>query len=339
MVRVVATFPTVNIEDAAEARSLGVTLLRAVWSTESDLADALSSADIVLTRQTVPLTEGVIARMQRCRLIHNAGTGHSGIDVAVATRHGIPVSHPGSFCTDEVAEHTMALVLASVRKLVRLDAGVREGLWVGYDKPGIAAIRKPMFRIRGSTLGIVGYGRIGRRVAEIARGMGFRIVVHSPSVPAPVFAETGVTAADLSELLKRADVVALTGAARREGGFVLGQEALRLMKPTAFLVNCAHGSLVDIAALQQAISDGTIAGAALDVVPGESLPAGHPLTRLDNVILTASSAGYSETSYSEMRRLCWEAVRRVLAGELPDHLLNPEVEWRLPRSVAMGGAS
>jgi D-3-phosphoglycerate dehydrogenase len=337
MVRIAATFPTDNVEDEEEAAALGVRLEQVQWSDVVDLAAALRMADIVVTRQTVPLTASVIAAMERCVLIHNVGTGHSGLDISAASRSGIWVSHPGDFCTEEVAEHTVALILASVRKIVRLDTGSRAGLWLGYRKPGIASIRKPMFRVRGSTLGLVGLGRIGRRVSALARGLGFEVIAYSPSVPTNTFAEVGVGRVGLEDLLRRSDVVALTGVPRPDRRCLIGSAEFDRMKPTAYLVNCAHGSLVDEEALYRALRDGVIAGAAIDVLTDEALLPGNRLADLDNIVFTASTAGYSETSYSEMRRRTWDAIRRVLSGARPEVLLNPEIERRVLRRMPRAG--
>lgn len=332
MVKIVSTFSPVHFRDDLECIAIGISLEELKWSSEEDLAGGLRNADIVVTRQAIPLSEKVISGLDRCRLIHNIGTGHSGIDVEAATRMGIPVSYPGDFCVREVGEHTIALALACARKVVRLDAAARRGAWSGYGNPDIIAVRRPMFRIAGSVFAIVGLGRIGRTAAKLAQGLGFRVVACSPSVPDDVFAELGIERLDLGDLLAIADIVALTGAARRDRPPLLGRAEFEAMKPTAYLVNCAHGSLVDQAALQAALSEGAIAGAALDVLALERLRPDDPLVSLDNVIFTASSAGYSEISYDAMKQRLWSAIRAVLDGRRPEFLINPDVVTRPPET-------
>jgi D-3-phosphoglycerate dehydrogenase len=223
-----------------------------------------------------------------------------------------------SYCEHEVAEHALALLFALARRVVAFDRSVRDGEWS-------LARGRPIHRIAGTTLGIVGFGRIGRMLARKAQGLGMTVVVHQPRLAEADASAAGVEAVALDELAHRADVVSLHVPLDEGTRHLVDRDLLRAMKPTAFLVNTARGGIVDRDALLEALREGWIAGAALDVVEPEPLPADDPLLALPNLIATPHAAYYSEESLVDLGRLAAENVAAVLDGRRPTSVVNPEV--------------
>lgn len=312
--------------DEADYREIGVEFIPRPCQTEEEIIKAARDADFILTFKK-PVTRKVIEQLERCRLIYNIGTGYETIDMEAATEHGICVSYPDAYCSEEVAEHAMALILACARKLVRLDRAVRDGKWESYEKREIRFnILPPMLPIRGKTLGLIGFGRIARKLVPKAKGFEMRVLALDPYVPASVFDEYGVEAVPLDYLLENSDFLSVHAAFTSDARHMLGAEQFQRMKPTAYVINCARGEFIDEAALYQALSRGEIAGAALDVIQEERMLPDHPLLKLDNVIITPHTAYYSEESLARMRRRPFEEIERMVNGQWPQWLLNSEVK-------------
>jgi len=312
--------------DESDYRKIGAEFTTSPCQTEEEIIDAARDADFILTFKK-PFTRKVIKQLARCRMIYNIGTGYETIDLEAATEHGICVSYPDAYCSEEVAEHAMALILACARKLVRLERAVREGKWESYEKREIRFhILPPMFPIRGQTLGIIGLGRIGQKLVPKARGFEMRVIAFDPYVPASVFKKCGVEAVELDYLLENSDFVSVHAAFTYGAGHMLGAEQFRRMKPTAYVINCARGEFIDEEALYQALSRGEIAGAALDVIQGESMPLDYPLLKLDNVIITPHTAYYSEEAVDRLRKRPFEEIARMVKGDWPQWLINTEVK-------------
>ena len=266
---------------------------------------ALASDGLLVQYSTVDAT--LIARLRRCRVIGSYGVGYDQIDVAAAAARGITVVHVPDYGTEEVSDHTLCLLLGVARGLPGLQTGLRGGGW-DYAASG------PLHRLSGRTLGIVGLGRIGRRVAAKARPFGLRVLAADPYLPAEVFAEQGVERRPLDRLLAESDFVSLHVPLTEETRGLLDARAFRLMKPGACLINAARGALVDETALLEALDDGRLAGAGLDVLAVEPPPAEHPLLRHPRVLVTPHSAWYAEEAMRDLQRLLAEDVGRVLAG-------------------------
>jgi len=328
--RVVLTARLPFVQDEEECRKIEAELFPIPCDTEDELIAATQDADAVLTNSPQPFTSKVLSKLNKCKLIHNLGTGYDGIDVQAATDYGICVSFPGDYCVDEVAEHTVALILACARKVVRLDRVIRRmETSIEHDsvaQPEIRKIWPPLFQIKGQTLGLIGFGRIGRLVVSKAKGFGFRVIAFDPYLPSNVFKESGAESVTLDKLLSESDFISVHAALTEENRHLLGIEQFKKMKPTAYLINCARGGIADEEALCTALANGYIAGAGLDVVTGESLSLEHRLRKLENVILTGHSAWYSEHSMSELKRRAYEHLGQVFRGEWPTWLLNPEVK-------------
>jgi len=329
--RVVMTALLTHLQDEEECRKIGAELFTIPCRTEDELIAATQDADGIITVPPQPFTRKVISKLNKCRLIHNIGAGYEGIDVQAATDYGICASFAGDYCSEEVAEHTMALILACARKVVRLDKAVRAGNWdVDIDhsvnQPEIRKIWSPIFQIKGKTLGIIGLGRIGRLVVPKSNGFGIRVIAFDPYLPSNVFKELGVESVTFDKLLSESDFVTVNAALTKESRHLLGIEQFKKMKPTTYFINCARGEFIDTDALYTALTSGYIAGAGLDVVSGESLSLDHPLFKLENVIFTAHSGWYSEYALGEMKRRPYEHLGQVFRGELPTRLINLEVK-------------
>jgi D-3-phosphoglycerate dehydrogenase len=250
--------------------------------------------------------------LPRLRVLARCGAGYDNIDLSAADERGIALTYVPGASDHEVAEHTVALLLGAARKIATSDRAVRTGGW-----PSSAALA-PMIRVHGSTLGLVGFGRIARAVAGKSHALGMQVQALDPFVDPSVFAEAGVTGVEsLSDLLGQADFVSLHvpgGADRRA---LIGSAEFDSMRANAVLINTARGSLVDTEALVEALRSGRIAGAALDVLEPEPVPAGHPLLTFDNVVITPHSAAFSAQALATLRSRALDDIFAVLAGRQP----------------------
>lgn len=288
---------------------------------EDGLIANLRDADVVLV-SGAPITRRVMENMPRCRGVVRYGVGLDNVDVPAATDLGIVVAHVLNFCTEEVANHVILLLLATAKKLLILDRRMRDGRW-----GGIPAAEYPT--VFGQTLGIVGLGEIGRSLARKAQALGMEVIACDPYVkkragplPARLVA--------LEDLLRRSDYVSLNCPLTEETSHLVGGRELALMKPTAVLINTARGPVVDEPALVEALRRGTIAAAGLDVFEVEPLPASSPLLKLDNVILTPHTAGISHQSARTVRTEVGKAAADLLAGRWPCYVANRDVRPRVP---------
>jgi D-3-phosphoglycerate dehydrogenase len=276
--------------------------------------------DALLNTYAGPITAEVMARMPRCRIIARYGIGVDTIDLDAATEAGIIVTNNPTYCIEEVAEHTMALLLACARKVALYDRLVRKGRW--EVPPG-----KPMFRLVGRTLGLVGFGNIARAVAVRAAAFGMRVLYYDPFVKAGEFQVPGEKK-ELFEMLRESDFVSVHPPLIPPTRGMINDEALAQMKPTAFLVNCARGPIVDTPALVRALDAGRIAGCALDTTDPEPLPDPHPLRGRENVTITPHAAWYSEQAMVGLQAGAPNEVRRVLTGQWPVNVVNPAVRGK-----------
>lgn len=310
----------------------GIPLIKASIFTEEDLIQAAADADAVLVGGIEPYTARVIREMKRCKIISRTGIGYNNIDVEEATRQGIPVSIVLDASVPEVSDHAIALLLAFSRKIFALAQSVREGRWKAGD-PAMVRRRGKMFRLGEQTLGIVGVGRIGTQVARKGRAFGLRILGFDPYLDAKELEKRGAQKVDFDYLLKESDYISLNAPFTPETRHMFGAEAFGRMKPTAVLINTARGGLVDERALYQAIVEGQILGAGLDVTDPEPPDAKNPLLSLDQVLVTGHSAFYSETSVAELFRKGAEAIIMALRGQWPPTLANPEVKEQKNRRI------
>jgi D-3-phosphoglycerate dehydrogenase len=268
----------------------------------------------LLAGPETPLTADDIRALPDLRIVAITSTGHDHVPVDAVARQGAWVTTSAGYCTQEVADHTIALVLSLLRGVTALDHAVRAGRWDVTE----AAPR----RIAGTVLGLVGHGRIGRAVGERAAALGMRVVAHDPRDP------TGPT---FMEVLGEADVVSLHLPLTAESAGMVDASALAAMKPGSYFVNTARGALVDHRALTEALGVGCLAGAALDVLPIEPLPPDDPLLDCPNLILNPHAAWYSAEALARPFRQAAAAVADVLAGREPrGAVARPQAPARSP---------
>ena len=288
--------------------------------TPAEFLPEAEDCDALLNTYAGPITAEVMAQMPRCKIIARYGIGVDTIDLAAATEAGIIVTNNPSYCIEEVAEHTLALLLACARKVSFYDRLVRAGRW--EVPPG-----KPLFRLAGRTLGLVGFGNIARAVAARAAAFGMRVLYVDPFVQPGQFDAPGEKK-ELDELLAESDFISVHPPLIPETRGMMNDQAFGRMKPTAFLINCARGPIVDTDALVRALDAGRIAGCALDTTDPEPLPDPHPLRGRDNVILTPHAAWYSEQAMVGLQAGAPQEVRRVLSGEWPVNVVNRAVRGK-----------
>jgi D-3-phosphoglycerate dehydrogenase / 2-oxoglutarate reductase len=285
---------------------------------EDELVALATHVDAILTNwRRVP--PAALEAAAHCRVVGRYGVGVDNIPVELATELGILVVNVPDFCLEEVSDHAMALLLACARRVVAFSRSTREGRW------DLLGLGRGLPRLREQTLGLVGFGNIARALAPKARGFGLRVVAYTPRI-APGPAPDGVEPTnDLGKLLAESDYVSLHAPATPETRNLIGAEELRLMKPTAYLINTSRGALVDEQALLRALSEGWIAGAALDVLSTEPPRPNDPLLQLDNVIVTPHAAFYSDTAISELQTKAARNIVSVLQGQVPASVVNPDV--------------
>ncbi|HOS93602.1 MAG TPA: C-terminal binding protein [Armatimonadota bacterium] len=298
-------------------------IVEAEGASDDEVRSAARDCDALMV-VSAHVRGSVIEQLTRCRIISRLGTGVDKIDVEAATRRGIFVTNLPDFCTNEVADHTMALLLAAARQLKLFEAGARQGK-VPRDV-------RHMRRLATCTLSLIGFGRIGRAVAVRARAFGMRVLACDPALTAEAAAETGVSVVDLPTALAEADYLSLLCPLTPATRHMLTLEQFRQMKPTAVLINTGRGELVDEDDLVTALREGIIRYAAIDVYgivdvfAPQGFPTGHPLFSLPNVLLTPHVSAFSEEALAEQRRGGAEAVVQVLSGQWPRHPVNPDVK-------------
>ena len=309
-------FPSLEPEQRVLA-PLGVELRPGQCRSEEEIIELTKGAHAVLNCYA-KMTARVIEKLDRCKIIARYGIGVDNVDLVAATRAGILVTNVPDYCVDEVSDHALALMLALARQIVLGDGAVREGRW---DVVAHAGIR----RLRGQTLGLLGFGKIARAVAAKVQAIGMKVLAYDPYVDSELIAPYGAEAVNLDRLLAEADALSVHVPLSPETRNLIGEGELTRMKPTAFLINTSRGGIVDEQALAEALNAGRIGGAALDVLSVEPPPLDHPLRKLPNVILTPHFAFYSRESVIELQTKAAEEVARALKGDPPRSPVNPEV--------------
>ncbi len=296
----------------------GASVVVAPDGEEATLVELARDADAIMTC-FAQVTENVVRAAERCIVIGRFGVGVDNIAVNTATELGIAVTYVPDYCVDEVSDHVMALLHAWNRKIALFDRSVKERGW------GSQPLTMRMMRLRGKTIGIVGFGRIGQAVAAKARAFGLNIIATDPAVPAESVEALGGRMVDLPTLLGESDFVSLHTPLSDTTRNLIGREELTMMKQEAFLINAARGPLIDEAALYDALKAGIIGGAGLDVMVDNSPPQDHPLLSLHNIIITPHVAFFSQESTLELEQRAAAEVVSVMQGRMPDNLVNPAV--------------
>ena len=279
-----------------------------------------ADCDALLNTYAGPITADTMSKMPRCKIIARYGIGVDTIDLDAATAAGIIVTNNPTYCIEEVAEHTMALLLSAARKITFYDRQVRAGKW--EVPPG-----KPIQRLAGSTIGLVGFGNIARQVAIRAAAFGMKVLYADPFVKDGQFDAPGKKM-ELMDMLKQSDFVSVHPPLTPQTRKSINDEAFAAMKPNAVIINCARGPVIDTDALVRALDAKKIAGAALDTTDPEPLPNPHPLRGRENVIINPHAAWYSEQAMIGLQAGAHGEVRRVLTGEWPINVVNKAVKGK-----------
>lgn len=309
-------FPSLEPEQRV-LTPLGVELRPAQCKSEEEIIELTRDADAVLNCYA-KMTARVIENLHRCKIIARYGIGVDNVDLAAATKAGILVTNVPDYCIDEVSDHALALLLALARRIAVADGAVKAGAWDVVAHSGIR-------RLRGQTLGLIGFGRIAKALASKVQALGIKVLVYDPYVEAVAIAHHGAEAASFDRILTDTDAISIHVPLSEETHNLFGERELARMKPTAFLINTSRGGIVDERALAIALKENRLGGAALDVLAVEPPPHDHPLRQAPNMILTPHLAFYSRESVMELQTKAAEEVARALRGEPPRSPINREV--------------
>ena len=333
-VRLNATLSPMDPYERALFQNFHLSPLEVEANTPAAIIPHVADCDALFVVSTA-LPLAVIESLTRCRVISRLGTGTDKIDVAEATRKGILVTNVPAFCVEEQADHTMALLLALLRKLPQMAQAMSEGAWARARRQASANQR-----LAGRVLGLIGFGNSARAVAARARGFGLRVIATRRNMDAPRAAadELGVEMMGLERLLAQSDYLSLHLPLVADTYHLLDETMLRRMKPGAYLINTSRGAIVDEMALVRLLCDGTLGGAGIDTFEGidvfveEERPPDHPLLSLDNVILTPHVGAISVQAMQDVSNGGIENAAAVLSGCWPrrENLVNPDVVPRFP---------
>lgn len=309
-----SVFP--NLDPARQVlATIGAELRMADTPTPEGIVAAATASDALLVTYA-KITADMIKNMPKCRVISRFGIGVDNVDIEAATASGIVVTKVPDYCIDEVSDHAMALLLAIVRKIPSSSARTHGGRW---EMKAVV----PIHRLRGSVLGLAGFGRIPQLVVPKAQAFGMKVIAYDPFIPAEVFAKAGVDRVELPALLATSDYISVHTPLTPETKGLFNRETFAKMKRGSYIVNTARGPIIDEAALAEALDSGQIGGAALDVMTQEPPPA-SPLFGRDNVIITPHTSFYSEESLVELQVKAAQEVVAVLSGRSPRNPVNPE---------------
>lgn len=318
-------FPTLDISQSIFSGN-GIELQAMQTRDPETILDAAGHAEAIIVGMA-RIDPKIIAGLERCKVIVRLGVGFDNVDVAAATARGIMVVNIPDFCTEEVSDHAIALIVMIARRVLAGRQAVRDGKW------GPMAIDFTSFRrLNQQTLGLFGFGRIARCLAEKARGLKMTCISCDPFVPADAMAAVGVARVEMQQLLAQSDFISLHSPLTKDTENAFGLAQFRAMKRTAWLLNTARGPVLREDELIQALDEKLIAGAALDVLTKEPPDKNHPLMNRDNVIITPHMGSWTLDSRDDLQTKGAEEVVRALKGEIPKNVVNRDV-------LARAGAS
>ena len=282
---------------------------------EKEVAAAVQEADAVLVN-LAPVNKRVIVSMKKCRVISRYGVGYDNVDVDAATEAGIWVARVPDYSYEDVSDHALALLLGCIRKISYKDRRVREGGWNLKSE-------QPVHRIKGRTLGLIGYGAIAKTLHRKVSGLGLsRVLVYDPYLKPDEVRKNGGEPVGMGELLNQADYISVHVPLTEETRGLISVSEIEKMKRSAILINTSRGPVLDEDAVVEALKSGRINSAGLDVFVEEPLPEGHPLKTLDNVILSDHTGFYSEESLKELKTKAARNIAEVLKGGKPVYPVN-----------------
>ena len=312
-------WPTTEPEEAVLLEEADATVVVSPSGDEDTLISLAGDVDAIMTC-FAQVTPNVLRSAPRCMAVGRFGVGVDNIAVDTATELGMAVTYVPDYCVDEVSDHVMALLLGWNRRVGLFDNSVKGEGW------GSVPLTMRIMRLRGKTLGVVGFGRIGQAVAHKALAFGFRVLAFDPYMTAQQCALRGARKVDdLDALLAESEFVTLHSPLNAETENLIGAQELETMRSDALLINCARGPLIDEDALYDALTGGGIAAAALDVMVDNHPTSDHPLLALDNIIITPHVAFFSQEATLELEQRAAREVAHVLTGRMPDNLVNPAV--------------
>ncbi len=307
---VVTDSPFPSLDPAKKAlEDANAEVVQAPSSSEEDIIKAAENADAILVTYA-KLNENILRSLKNCKAIGRFGIGVDNIDLKVAGELGISVNYVPDYCLDEVSDQAMAMIISMARKIPQSNKLVQSGRW---EMPAVV----PMYRLRGKTVGLIGFGNIPRLMAPKAQAFGFNVIASDPYAPKELFEKYGVESVSMDELYERSDFISVHAPLLPETKGLVNKDAFKKMKDTAIIVNTARGPLINEKDLIEALDKNEIGGAGLDVVETEPLPENSPLIGRDNVILAPHTAFYSVEALEELQTKAASDVARVLNGEEP----------------------
>ncbi|HEY7322376.1 MAG TPA: C-terminal binding protein [Candidatus Binatia bacterium] len=309
-----ARYGDLSVERRALA-PLGVDLSESAGRTEEEIIAASEGAEVILCGGAPKITAAVIRQLPELKAVVRYGIGVDTVDLTECTKRGIYVANVPDYCIDEVATHALTLILNWSRKLPIAQQTIKSGAW------DIAPLR-PLESPRDQVLGLVGFGRIAQALCRMSRAIGFQVWAHDPYVGKSRIQKKGAKPVSLKQLVRGADFISLHLPLTAKTRHIINAQTLRQMKTTSCLINTARGELVDQDALQQALMDGRIGGAGLDVMEHEPPKGDHPLRFSERIVITPHCAWYTNRSQMELRQKACAEVIRVLRGAVPKHLVN-----------------
>jgi D-3-phosphoglycerate dehydrogenase len=303
-------------EERAKEANAAIVTVRSDDESDFRAAAKDASAIVVIARK---VSRQTIQDLGRCELILALSVGYDCVDVSAATERGIPVSNVPAYCTDDVANHSMALLTAVARKLTLLNNETKQARW-DYN------IAKPIYTFRRRCLGIIGLGKIGRAIVPKARGFGMEVLAYDPYVHDDIFQLLGVKRKyELDDLFRESDYISIHAPLTPETFHLIDNRAFGLMKKHVVIVNTSRGNIIDEKALYESLKNRRVAGAGIDVLGTEPPEEDFALLKLDNVLVTPHIAWYSEESLERARIHGMDEVVNVLNGKRPRYIVNPEV--------------
>jgi D-3-phosphoglycerate dehydrogenase / 2-oxoglutarate reductase len=317
-----ASFSVAGVGYKLEMEGLGSTeaeIVEIAAGTDDEFVSAARDADALYAKGRL-ITKRIIDGLERCKIIALGSVGVDSVDVVAATERGIPVTNVPDTFIEEVADHTILMILATYRRLVTMDKLVREGRWA-EGRPMLSEFP----RLMGQTLGFISFGHVPRAIAIRARAFGLHMLAYDPYVEELVVSQYGVEPVDLSELLQRSDIVSMHAPATPDAHHLLTEHHFRQMKPEALFISTGRGPTTDEQALIRALQEGWIAAAGLDVLEQEPPDLSNPLLKMDNVILTPHVASASARFDPVRKRRVGQEVALVLNGRWPRSCVNPSV--------------
>ena len=307
---VVTDSPFPSLDPAKKAlEDANAEVIQSPSSSEEDIIKSAEYADAILVTYA-KLNENILRSLKNCKAIGRFGIGVDNIDLKVAGELGISVNYVPDYCLDEVSDQAMAMIISMARKIPQSNKLVQSGRW---EMPAVV----PMYRLRGKTVGLIGFGNIPRLMTPKAQAFGFNVIAADPYAPKELFEKFNVESVTMDELYERSDFISVHAPLLPETKGLVNKEAFKKMKKTAIIVNTARGPLIDEKDLIEALDNKEIGGAGLDVVETEPLPEDSALIGRDNVILAPHTAFYSVEALEELQTKAASDVARVLNGEEP----------------------